>query len=646
MWIHQQHQQHQQPAVGQNTTGFNPGGSTSSHPGVLVFPGGGSQQQQPQYQQQPQQPQLQPSAFGSPPSLQNANASSSSNPAGASQVQWSFAPPQQQQPQVSFASQQFNAQQQILAALQQQQQAGGYPQQASQLQPQFLFAQPGMQQAAFAQQQQPPQQQQQLQGFPQIFMPSQTQPQQLQHPQQQPGLMPGAQVVLLPNGQYALLQPSTNGQFAQAIPIGVPPFAQPVVSPSRGGFNSSNTASPGHSLTQMPNGQFFGGALATPGASSSRTPQNQALGASTSTSSRPLCDTAVWGYAIVDPYHPTLQRVPVPPSAVAQSKGVKAYNNDVSSSSTKPCASILCMRYVTPQGCPLEDQCHNFHVRSDYVEASRSMSESICCGLHNCYYTREMIRGRCAPHMSDSKFTLVLEDRSEVDILPAQLAFTVGLDHLSIRGQSRVINAKKQICRLHMEGRCKWTKDCGHVHLCRELLRCLQGFHFPSLVFLLSTETDAAKLRFKLAEVREFVASRSCLSLTSHLIQAGRATAVSCLAEFGALFTPQMAQAASSELQFDPPANQVLEESDFATEALRRPVASASTAAAGAGAPPPQASPPSVSVASADGNTGLLSLPRPSVLEPPHSAAGGAESLTTLAQRLEAASFSSTPPGE
>jgi len=445
---------------------------------------------------------------------------------------------------------------------------------------------------------------------PQYMAMPQQQPQQQQQPPQQPQ----AQVVLLPNGQYALLQPtgiSANApppgfvqpqQHQQQAPI-LPPqmhgqpmhphhqhhqhhhqphvatispgssmsrsLSQPVggtpqmVQVTVGGAPSPTSAispqrttglvsvSPGHSITSIP-GRASG--APSPGGSTTVPPAN-----------RPLCDTATWGYAIVDPYHQALQRVPVPPSVVSPTRGVKAYVNDVSLSSTKPCTSIMCMRHIGAGGCPLGDTCHNFHVDASYVEAARACTDPLCCGLHNCYFTREMIKAGCAPHIASSKYTIVLEDRSEVEVMPSQLAWTIGLDQLSVRGAARVINLRKQVCRLHLEGRCKWTKDCGHVHLCRELHRFLVALHLPSLVFLLSTETDAEKLRMKLAEVSDFVKSRTCLPLTWHLIQSKRGAAVRCMADAGALFTLPMANAASKELDIDAPAAQVLPEADAAT---------------------------------------------------------------------------------
>jgi hypothetical protein len=276
--------------------------------------------------------------------------------------------------------------------------------------------------------------------------------------------------------------------------------------------------------------------------------------ANSSMSTRPPTDVYVWGYAVVDQYHPSLQRLPVPPSVVAKTRGTVTYNNDVQASSTKPCASTVCLKFTTRnappvESCPLEDQCPSFHIERSYLEAARAVSEPLCCGLHNDYFSQEMLSSGCAPHLAQQRFILVLEDRAEIELSPLQLCLTVGLDQLTHRGpapsagsltSTRVINMRKQICRLHYEGKCKWTKDCGHVHLCRELHRYLLSFHFPSLMFLLTTEPSRERIEAKLKDEKQlgdFVRSRCVMPLVTQMIEGSRTTALEALFAAGAVAT-------------------------------------------------------------------------------------------------------------
>lgn len=375
----------------------------------------------------------------------------------------------------------------------------------------------------------------QMQPLPQMQQPI------MQQQQQQPQMV--GQMVMFPNGQIAYVCNPQQAPLAQPLPrvttfprtdVPMPTFVVPQAEDSH---------------TSMPDS-----------ASTSRTHPSM------STSTRPVCDTSQWGYAIVDPYHSALQRVPVPPSVVSTTRGVTAYNNDVASSSTKPCTSHVCVRFANDGACPLGDQCLNFHVSKSYIDKARGVADALCCGIHNDYFTQEMIKSECSPHMATSKFTLILDDRSEVELLPSQLAFTVGLEQLSIRGRARIINFRKQICRLHVEGKCKWTKDCGHVHLCRELHKFLTSFHFPSLVFVLSTEADPAVLGEKLSDDNflSFLRSKSAIGLTASMISARRDAAVATLVAKGALFSRSMARTVQERFDVKVPDEQIVAPDDFA----------------------------------------------------------------------------------
>jgi len=353
-----------------------------------------------------------------------------------------------------------------------------------------------------------------------------------------PGLPPGGKLVMLPTGA------SPGG--APGVPFMLPSHQEPSlvhVLPGGPMMLAPGSASPGgmpealsiSGMSSSAGGLHFGSSGGAP-------PGRTSMGASTST--RPPSDTHVWGFAVVDPYHTTLQRIPVPPSVVSPSRGLALYNNDVTSSSQKPCTSHVCVKHLSPLGCPVGEACSNFHIDPSYIEAARAVTDPLCCGLHNDYFTQRMLKDNCAKQFGDATFTVVLEDRSEVELLRSQLAFTTGLDNLTLRGNTRVINLRKHICRLHLEGKCKWTKDCGHVHLCRELHRCLSTFHYPSFFFLLSTETDTNALLAKIKSGPQFVdflKSRSALRTINALLEQNRPAALAACIQSGAVLTNEQA---------------------------------------------------------------------------------------------------------
>jgi hypothetical protein len=311
---------------------------------------------------------------------------------------------------------------------------------------------------------------------------------------------------------------------------------------------------------------------------SSTTEMNQ----SNSQSQRPPTDVAVWGYAVVDQCHLTLQRVPIPPSVVTKTRGEALYNNVVQASSTRPCTSTVCLKFTTrsePESCAAGSSCANFHIERDYLDQARSVAEPLCCGLHNDYFTHEMMSSNCAPSVLKTNIALVLEDRSEIELQPYQLSWTVGLEQLPVRGYNaqatKLINIKKQVCRLHLEGKCKWTKDCGHVHLCRELHRLLGKFHFPSLMFLLSTEANSDVVLATIAEnpaIGEFIRSSCVIPLVSSLVEKKMKTALEVLLQCGvAIALPQVAMLAELGIPVNPKTANIVHVSEKIVPFISKP---------------------------------------------------------------------------
>lgn len=387
-------------------------------------------------------------------------------------------------------------------------------------------------------------------------------------PMQHPAMHSNQPIFLTPNGQSAMTTTINGQQYyvvmnngSMPVGMGSPTMHQPpLMAPSTPSMASSYSHP--HSMPYPYPHQM--------GRSANNIQARPNRSGNSSTVSRPAADVNVWGYAVVDPYHPTLHRVPLPPSVCSPTKGMLNYNADVQSSSTKPCSSTICMKFVSKSAssavtCPLEENCPNFHVEKEFLETARQVSDPLCCAVHNDYYTREMMQCNCAPHLSRTTFTLVLEDRAEVEVLPPFIAFTVGLDHLPVRGMgtasTRIVNLRKQVCRLHLEGKCKWTKDCGHVHLCRDLYSHLSAFHYPSLMFLLNTESNVEKLKTTLldgAPLLKFVRSISVLSLVSSLIQSRKFEALEALGSCGCFVTSEQRAAMQPETRQFFPDTQVI----------------------------------------------------------------------------------------
>ncbi|KAG5486518.1 hypothetical protein CUR178_07885 [Leishmania enriettii] len=269
--------------------------------------------------------------------------------------------------------------------------------------------------------------------------------------------------------------------------------------------------------------------------------------ASSSLKQRPQHDVNVWGFALVDQLHPFLQRIPVPPSCVREvTMGISLYDNDVTSSSTRPCRSSVCLLHAQGLGCAEGARCRCFHVCHPYLMQCRATSESLCCALHNCYYSQEMLSANCAPHVSGRCYALNLDDASKfpqngdepylIDLSVLNLSLTVGLEMLPCVHGLYVISWKKHVCHLNMDGRCKWTKDCGHIHVCHQLAKFLQDAKTLSIVKALQEKT-ASKSSAELyrdiilsENTLRYVRSLATVSLVAALLEARDVEALKALA--------------------------------------------------------------------------------------------------------------------
>ncbi|CAJ1016343.1 hypothetical protein Q4I30_000918 [Leishmania utingensis] len=282
--------------------------------------------------------------------------------------------------------------------------------------------------------------------------------------------------------------------------------------------------------------------------------------ASSTVKQRPQYDVNAWGFALVDQFHPSLQRIPVPVSCVREpTMGISLYDNDVMSSSTRPCKSSVCLLDAQGLGCREGARCRCFHISSSYLMQCRATSESLCCALHNCYYSQEMLSANCAPHVSGRCYALSLDDALKfpqdgekpylIDLSLLNLSLTMGLETLPCMNGVYVISWKKHVCRLNIDGHCKWTKDCGHIHVCRQLTRFLQDAETLSIVKALqekATSKSSADLYRDIIlseNTLRYVRSAAALSLVATLLEAGDVEALKALVKAKCALLPSQSKA-------------------------------------------------------------------------------------------------------
>ncbi|GET85607.1 hypothetical protein LtaPh_0400400 [Leishmania tarentolae] len=271
-------------------------------------------------------------------------------------------------------------------------------------------------------------------------------------------------------------------------------------------------------------------------------------------------DINIWGFALVDQLHPSLQRIPVPPSCLHEpTMGITLYDNDVMSSSTRPCKSSVCLLHAQGLGCAEGPRCRCFHVSSAYLMQCRATPEALCCALHNCYYSQEMLGANCAPHLSARRYSLSLDDASKfpqdgdkpylIDLSLLNLSLTVGLETLPCVNGVYVVSWKRHVCRLNIDGLCKWTKDCGHIHVCRQLTKFLQDTETLFILKALQEKTTPKNSADLYREIilsentLRYVRSQAALSLVAALLEVGDVEALKALAKAKCTLFPSQIEA-------------------------------------------------------------------------------------------------------
>lgn len=310
-------------------------------------------------------------------------------------------------------------------------------------------------------------------------------------------------------------------------------------------FHQTTTAVEGNTAAAAGSCNTGGSSPPGPMGNDFATGSSKAVGAGGSATRRPPLDVAAWGYAVADQLNLMLPRTPVPPTAVMMpTMGLATYNTDVVSSSTRPCASTVCLLYGEGGGCPAGSRCPAFHVDPAYLHLSRSMQQPLCCAIHNCCYSQEMLSHGTVAELARQRYCIALDtppfltkstgtnvETRVVEMSVLHLSLSTGLLMLPVKGNDRIISLNRRVCRLHLEGRCKWTKDCGYVHVCRTLLPLLSSPAVLQFLDAVRHETrDLLLLRItSSAEVRRYVCTSCVLPLLSQLIAMRAVEALSAL---------------------------------------------------------------------------------------------------------------------
>eukprot|EP00331_Platyophrya_macrostoma_P028462 CAMPEP_0176444582 /NCGR_PEP_ID=MMETSP0127-20121128/23154_1 /TAXON_ID=938130 /ORGANISM="Platyophrya macrostoma, Strain WH" /LENGTH=358 /DNA_ID=CAMNT_0017830129 /DNA_START=5 /DNA_END=1077 /DNA_ORIENTATION=- len=188
------------------------------------------------------------------------------------------------------------------------------------------------------------------------------------------------------------------------------------------------------------------------------------------TSSIPSSNTI----CIIDPLNRT-GKVAVPFTYVQETKGFDEYRaaNVAAHQVGSTRDFSLCLLFHRGR-CNAGARCHQIHVAPSFTDEvrQRAMSTRTCCAAHGDVHSSKYVQ------LGDVTVTVSKPaGLGSSSYSLEQFALTAGLEALLLKGADdmrHVRNGTKvvvrvfasRLCRLHLEKRCKFGRDCKHVHLC------------------------------------------------------------------------------------------------------------------------------------------------------------------------------------
>jgi hypothetical protein len=170
-------------------------------------------------------------------------------------------------------------------------------------------------------------------------------------------------------------------------------------------------------------------------------------------SNRDVSSTAV--LSVIDPQNRT-GKIQIPLSHVFETKGkteaIRVHNQkDLS----------LCLLFQNGK-CNVGGKCHQIHADVEFVRKLRVIAtqSSTCCAKHGDVQSKDLT--------ANDRTVLVTSPSGTHVPLPARsFAMTQGLTAL-LASRGNMTITLQRVCRLHQQNRCKYGRDCRHMHMCRE----------------------------------------------------------------------------------------------------------------------------------------------------------------------------------
>jgi hypothetical protein len=162
--------------------------------------------------------------------------------------------------------------------------------------------------------------------------------------------------------------------------------------------------------------------------------------------------------SVIDPCNRT-GKISIPASFVSVTKGVSDYLKHGGNPPPDVKDLSLCLLYQKGR-CNAGDRCNQVHAEPDFVAQVRARALAVrsCCAAH----------GDVHSHGIDANRTVAVSKDGVVNVYSlADFAMTPSLDTALTRARAGTIRVQStRLCRLHLNGSCKFGRDCKNIHIC------------------------------------------------------------------------------------------------------------------------------------------------------------------------------------
>jgi hypothetical protein len=160
--------------------------------------------------------------------------------------------------------------------------------------------------------------------------------------------------------------------------------------------------------------------------------------------------TTLFGYTALDRANPFNHIVAIPAARIRETRGSREYLEDL--------RSVCLDDHVG--SCTRGDGCLSLHVDPRYLLNTRMPQFPTCCAMHGDTYTIEHM------HLLQDRIYMLMLPPGPVLLPVWSLSLTVSLP-LPTHPSSPVVIRVQDVCRKHLTGDCRFSKECNWVHICR-----------------------------------------------------------------------------------------------------------------------------------------------------------------------------------